>query len=283
MDNYEKKIIITAALCGAGTTKKQNSNVPITPEEIADDVVRVAKAGAAIAHLHVRDEAGNNSMEPSRFIEVVEKVRRRCEEEKVDIVINCTTSGGKWPIEKRLGHLSTILPEMCSCSPGTLNWSNSYVFLNAPDFIEKLGMMTQELRIKPEIEIFDTGMMENLNYYIKKGIIKEPCHVQFVLGVTGGMQGNMESLAYLLRRLPANSTWSITGIGKAHLPMMLAGLSAGCNGLRVGLEDNIYMEKGVLATNVSLVERAVRLSIDCGREIATAQEAREILGLIKHK
>lgn len=283
MGNLKDKVIITAALCGAGTTKAQNPNVPITPEEIAADVVACAKAGAAIVHLHVRDENGVNSMEPSRFIEVVTLARKACEEVGVDVIFNCTTSGGKWPEEKRLGHLPELLPEMCSCSPGTMNWSNSYVFLNTPQFIEKLGTLTQELKIKPEIEIFDAGMMGNLNYYIKKGFIAEPPHVQFVLGVTGGMPGNIESLSYLLPKLPEGATWSITGIGKSHMPMMLAGLSAGCNGLRVGLEDNIYMEKGVLATNVSLVERAVELCKVVGREIATPAEAREILGLVKQK
>ena len=283
MSDLKNKVIITAALCGAGTTKEQNPNVPITPEEIAADVVAVAKAGAAIAHIHVRDENGVNSMEPARFIEVVTKARKACEEAGVDIVINCTTSGGKWPEEKRMGHLPELLPEMCSYDPGTMNWANSYVFLNTPQFLEKLGMLTQELNIKPEIEIFDAGMMGNLEYYIKKGILKEPCHVQFVLGVSGGMPGKLESLAYLLPKLPKGSTWSITGIGKSHMPMMLAGLAAGCNGLRVGLEDNIYMEKGVLATNVSLVERACELAKVAGREIATAAEAREILGLVKQK
>ena len=283
MENLNNKVIITCALCGAGTTKAQTPHVPITPEEIAADVVAVAKAGAAIAHIHVRDENGVNCMEPSRFIEVVNLVREEVAKAGVDIVINCTTSGGKWPEDKRLGHLPELLPEMCSYDPGTMNWGNSYVFLNTPQFLERLGLLAQELHIKPEIEIFDAGMLDNLKYYFKKGILKQPCHIQFVLGVAGGMPGNIESLAYLLPRIPEGSTWSITGIGKAHMPCMLAGLAAGCNGLRVGLEDNIYMEKGVLATNVSLVERAVKLSQDAGREIATAEEARQILGLVKQK
>lgn len=278
-----KKVIITSALCGAGTTKEMNPYVPITPEEIAEDVISVARAGAAIAHIHVRDEFGVNSMEPARFIEVVELIRRRCQEEGVDIVLNCTTSGGKWPEDKRVGHLKELLPEMCSFDPGSMNWANSYVFLNTPQFLERLGLLTQELKIKPEIEIFDAGMLDNLKYFFKKGLLKKPCHVQFVLGVPGGMPGEIESLAYLLPRIPQESTWSITGIGKSHVPMMLAGLSANCDGLRVGLEDNIFMSKGVLATNTSLVERAVKLCKLVGREVAIPEEARKILGLVKQK
>lgn len=278
-----KKLIITAALCGAGTTKAQTTHVPITPDEIAADVVACAKAGAAIAHLHVRDDEGKNSMATDRFIEVVCKVRKAVADAGLDIVLNLTTSGSAWSEDVRMAHLPILKPEMCSYDPGSMNWANSYVFLNSPAFLEKLGVRCQELQIKPEIEIFDAGMIGNVEYYLKKGILKAPLHCQFVLDVPGGMPGNLESLAYLLPKLPAGSTWSVTGIGKSHLPMMLAGLAAGCDGLRVGLEDNIFMEKGVLATNAQLVARAIELGKMAGREIATAEEARQILGLIKHQ
>jgi uncharacterized protein (DUF849 family) len=180
-----------------------------------------------------------------------------------------------------MGHLSVLKPEMCSYDPGTMNWANSFVFLNTPAFLEKLGKCAQELDIKPELEIFDGGMIGNVNYYINKGVLTTPCHVQFVLGVPGGMPGNADSVAYLLPKIPKDSTWSITGIGKSHIPCMLLGLAEGCDGLRVGLEDNIMYEKGVLATNAGLVERAVRFGELAGREIANAAEAREILGLKK--
>jgi len=277
-----KKLIITAAICGAGTTKEQTPYVPITPDEIAADVVACAKAGAAIAHIHVRDENGKNSMATERFVEVVEKIRKAIADAGLDIVLNLTTSGSAWPEDVRMAHLPVLKPEMCSYDPCSLNWANSYVFLNTPAFLEKLGYLTQELQIKPEVEIFDAGNMGSIQYYLKKGVLKAPLHCQFVLGVPAGMPGNLESLAYLLPKLPEGSTWSITGIGKAHMPMMLAGLAAECDGLRVGLEDNIYLEKGVLATNEQLVKRAVELGKAAGREIATAQEAREILGLVKH-
>jgi uncharacterized protein (DUF849 family) len=256
--------------------------VPITADEIAADVVTVAKAGAAVAHIHVRDEAGVNTMDPEIFVGVVNAVREAVKKAGVDIALNLTTSGSKFTDEWRIGHLPILKPEMCSYDPGTMNWANSFVFLNAPAFLEKLGKTAQELEIKPECEIFDAGMIGNVDYYVKKGVLKTPLHYQFVLGVPGGMPGNIESLAYLLPKIQSGSTWSITGIGRSSMPMNLAALSAGCDGLRVGLEDNINLSKGVLATNAQLVEQAIALAKAAGREIATAAEAREILGLKKH-
>jgi len=277
-----KKLIITAALCGAGTTKAQTPYVPITPEEIAADAVAVAKAGASVLHIHVRDEAGKNTMETDRFCQVVNLVREELAKANQDAVLNLTSSGSKFPEDMRMAHLPILKPEMCSYDPGTMNWANSYVFLNTPTFLEQLGTLCQKEQIKPECEVFDAGMMGNVAYYVKKGFLSTPIHYQFVLGVSGGMPGNVDSLAHLLPKMLPNSTWSITGIGRDHLPCMLAGLAEGCDGLRVGLEDNIFMEKGVLATNVQLVERACKLGQVAGRSIATAAEAREILGLVKH-
>lgn len=276
-----KKLIIQACLTGAGTTKKQNPNVPLTPEEISDDVVRVAKAGASIVHIHVRDKDGINSMDTDIFKETMDKSREKMAKAGLDIVYNLTTSGSKFSEELRLGHLPVCQPEMCSYDPGTLNWGYKTVFLNTPEFLEKLGKYSQELEIKPEVEIFDAGMMGAVDYYVKNGFIREPVHYQYVLGVAGGMPCDAESLAYLLPKMRQGSTWSITGIGRYHVPAMLLGLAEGTDGLRVGLEDNIYFEKGVLATNAQLVERACKLGELAGRSIATAAEAREILGLIK--
>jgi uncharacterized protein (DUF849 family) len=275
------KLIITAALCGAGTTKAQTPHVPVTPDEIAADSVACVKAGAAVIHIHVRDKDGANSMDTDIFAGVVGKVRAAFAAEGLDAILNLTTSGSKFSEELRMAHLPVLRPEMCSYDPGTMNWANSYVFLNTPAFLEKLGRYAQELGIKPELEIFDGGMIGNVDYYIKKGVLATPCHVQFVLGVTGGMPGNADSLAYLLPKIPKGSTWSITGIGRSHVPCMLLGLAEGCDGLRVGLEDNIMYEKGVLATNAQLVARAVEFGRLAGREIANAAEARDILGLKK--
>jgi 3-keto-5-aminohexanoate cleavage enzyme len=275
------KLIITCALCGVGTTKEQNPHVPITPDEIAADGLECVKAGASILHIHVRDAQGVNAMDKDIFVEVVGKIREKVAQAGLDVVINVTTSGSKFSYEQRMSHLALVKPEMCSYDPGTMNWGNSYVFLNEPKFLEELGTLSQELGIKPEIEIFDAGMIGNTNHYLKNGFLKAPLHCQFVLGVPGGMPGTTESLAYLLPKIPAGSTWSISGIGKDHMPCMLMGLAEGCNGLRVGLEDNIFYQKGVLATNPQLVTRAVELGKVAGREIADAADTREILGLTK--
>ena len=274
-----KKLIITCALCGSGTSRKQTPYVPITPDEIAADAVNAVKAGAAALHIHVRDDEGKNTMDTERFVLVVTKIREALRANGLDAIINVTSSGTHFPEDMRVAHLPIIKPEMCSYDPGTLNWAYSYLFLNTPAFLERLGKLTQELDIKPEIEIFDAGMMGAAEHYLRAGILKAPLHYQFVLGVAGGMPGNIDSLAYLLPKMIPGSTWSVTGIGKAHLPVMLAGLAAGCDNVRVGLEDNIYMSHGKLATNAQLVERAAELGRLVGREIATAAEAREILGI----
>lgn len=279
------KLMITCALCGGGTTRKQSPYLPLSPEEMAADSVKAVKAGACILHIHARDIDGNNTMETDRFVEVVTAIRQALRAENLDAIINVTSSGAKFPEDMRVAHLPILMPEMCSYDPGTLNWGNKTIFLNTPAFLERLGKLTQELDIKPEIEIFDAGMLGNVEYYLKKGVLKAPLHYQLVLDVPGGMPGDMDSVLetvnYLSSKLPEGSTWSITGIGKAHVPCMLAGLAAGCDNLRVGLEDNVWQDrsKGELATNESLVKRAVELGKLVGREIATAAEAREILGI----
>ncbi len=277
------KLIITCALCGGGTTRKQSPYVPLSPDELVADSIAAVKAGAAVLHIHVRDDEGVNTMETDRFVEVVTRIRTALKENDLDAIINVTTSGTKFPEDMRVAHLPLLKPEMCSYDPGTMNWANSYIFLNTPQFLERLGLLCQELDIKPEIEIFDAGMLGNVEYYLKKGVLKVPLHYQLVLDVPGGMPGNIDSVNHLVSKLPKDCTWSITGIGKAHMPCMLAGLAAGCDNLRVGLEDNVFLKKGEYATNAQLVERAVALGKLAGREIATAAEAREILGITRRE
>lgn len=276
-----KKVIISAALSGAGTSKAACPYVPITPKEIAEDVVAVARAGASVAHIHVRDDKGFGTMDTQKFIDTFEAVKKACTEACIDIIINLTTSGGPADNSVRLAHLKALKPEMCSYDAGTMNWGNAMIFENHPKFLEDLGALTQELDIKPEIELFDASMLGNAMYYIKKGFLNRPCHFQLVLGVPGGLDGTIDSVNFILSKIPEGSTWSITGIGKTHMPMLLAGLAAGADGLRVGLEDNIMLSKGVIATNAQLVERAVQIAELAGREIATAAEAREILGITR--
>lgn len=279
-----KKLIISAALSGAGTSKEAAPTVPYHPEEIAEEVVAVAKAGAAAVHIHVREDNGWPTMSTDKFTDTFVAIKKATEAAGVDVIVNLTTSGSV-VLEKnevRMAHLRKLRPEMCSYDAGTFNWNCGGVFVNAPDFLEQLSACVVENDIKPEIEIFDNGMIGNALYYINKHQIPTPCHFQFVLGVGGGAAGTTKNLVFLREMLPAGSTWSVTGIGKAHMDMMLAGLSMGCDGLRVGLEDNIYLSKGVKATNVQLVERAVELARVAGREIATAEEARQILGITRH-
>lgn len=289
------KLIISACLCGAGTRREQAPTVPYTPDEIARQVVDVAKAGASVAHIHVRKDKtledgtfveAYKSMDLGMFTETVQLARKYCAEAGVDIVINLTTSGGEYEDYKRLQHLSALKPEMCSFDPNTLNWSNSYIFENSPRFLNQLAQEVVKYDIKPEFEVFDTGHIDSVMYYVNKWNIPQPPHIQFIMGVGGSMPGKAENLAFMVSKLPAGATWSVSGIGKCHMPMMLAGLALGCDGLRVGLEDNVVYGyengKKIVATNVSLVERAVRLAKEAGREIATAQEAREILGITRN-
>ncbi|NLX61034.1 MAG: 3-keto-5-aminohexanoate cleavage protein [Tissierellia bacterium] len=272
-----RKVIITVAPTGAWPTKKDNPNVPLTPKEIAEDVYESYKAGAAIAHIHVRDDEGKGTMNKEKFEETVALIKEKC-----DIIINLTTSGDlNATDEERQAHLKSIRPEMASYDCGSMNWMHKSVFLNAPDFLEKLGKTMQEYHIKPEIEIFDAGMIYNALYYVKKGVLKEPLHYQFVLGAPGGIAATVENLVFLKNLIPPNSTWSAFGIGKAHIPIMLATLALGGH-IRVGMEDNVMFAKGQLAeSNAQFVVRAANIIRECGYEVATPEEAREILGLRK--
>lgn len=289
------KVIIQVCLCGAGTKKDQAPTVPYNADELAEQIVACAKAGASIAHIHVREdkevngkmEIGYKSMSLEKFTEAVEKTREACKAAGVDIIINLTTSGGEYEDQKRIQHLAALKPEMCSFDPNTINWANSYIFENSPRFLNHLAQEVVKEDIKPEFEVFDTGHIDSVMYYVKKHNIPEPPHIQFIMGVGGSMPATTENLAFLAGKLPKGSTWSVSGIGgRAHMPMMLAGLALGCDGLRVGLEDNILYEvkngEKVIATNVMLVERAVTLAELAGREIATADDAREMLGITRN-
>ena len=284
------KVIIQVALCGAATKKENAPTVPYSPDEIAEQTVACAKAGASIVHIHVREdkevagkmEIGYKSMSVDMFTQSVEKIREACKKEGVDIIINLTTSGGEYEDHKRIQHLGSLRPEMCSFDPNTLNWNNAYIFENHPRFLNYLAQEVVKFDVKPEFEIFDTGHIDSAMFYVEKHGIPKPPHLQFIMGVGGSMPGTADCLAFMVGKLPPGSTWSVSGIGRAHMPMMLAGLALGCDGLRVGLEDNIYFSRGVIASNISLVERAVELSLLAGREIATAQDARDIMGITRN-
>jgi len=231
-------------------------------------------AGASIAHLHMRDDEGNGTMDKGKFEETVNLIRQKC-----DIVINCTTSGDlNATDETRQAHLKSLKPEMASYDCGSMNWMHSGLFINHPKFLEELGYTMQECNVKPEIEIFDAGMVYNSLHYLKKGVLKGPLHYQFVLGAAGGTAATVENLVYLKSLIPEGSTWSAFGIGKSHVPIMLTAIAMGGH-VRVGLEDNLYYRPGVLATNEQLVSRAANIIRESGNEVASSDDAREILGL----
>jgi len=272
-----EKVIITVAVTGAFPTKEHNPNIPLTPKEIANDVYECYKAGAAIAHLHMRDENGKGTMDKEKFKETVELIKNKC-----DIILNLTTSGDlNATDETRMAHLIELKPEMASYDAGSMNWMHSGIFLNTPPFLEKLGETMLENKVKPEIEIFDAGMIYNSFHYVKKGSLMTPAHYQFVLGADGGTAATVENLVYLKSLIPQDATWSALGIGKWHVPILFATIALGGH-VRVGMEDNVYYAKGRLAkSNAEFVARAGRLILEANKEIATPNEAREILNLRK--
>lgn len=272
-----EKAIITVATTGAWPTKEHNPNIPLTPKEIAEDVFQCWQAGAAVAHLHMRDDEGKGTMCKEKFRETVELIRSKC-----DIVLNLTTSGDLHATdETRMAHLIELKPEMASYDAGSMNWMHNSLFLNPPQFLEKLGKTMIETGVKPEIEIFDAGMIYNSLYYMKKGVIEQPPHYQFVLGAAGGTAATIENLVYLKSLLPQGATWSALGIGNGHVPIMFAAIAMGGH-VRVGMEDNVYYAKNQLAkSNAEFVTRAVRVVKEANRSVATPAEAREILGLKK--
>lgn len=272
-------VVISAALTGGGHIKAKGGqgNRPITPEAIAADVVACAKAGAAICHIHTRDENGNGTMNLERTTLVYETIQAAVKEAGVDVIINLTTSGGSNDDELRVAHLKALRPEMCSYDAGSINWNNDGVFLNSPKFLKKLGQVTMDYAVKPEIEIFDTTMIKNAVRCYEQGFLAAPLHFQLVLGTFGGMDATVDNLLYLRNLLPEGCTFSVTGIGAGSIPMLMGALAMGADGIRVGLEDNLYMSRGVLATNVQQVEWAVKLVELTNRKVATAAEARELL------
>ncbi len=271
------KTIITVAPTGAWPSREDNPHIPMTPAEIAEDVYQCWLAGAAICHLHMRDEQGIGTMDTEKFIETVSLIREKC-----GIVINCTTSGDlNATDELRMAHLPLVKPEIASFDCGSMNWMHNSLFINHPAFLEKLGLTMQSNGILPEVEIFDAGMIYNSLHYLEKGILKDPLFYQLVLGAAGGTAATVENLVYLKGLLPRGAQWSAFGVGKAHIPIMLAALAMGGH-VRVGMEDNVYYAPKVLAeSNAQLVRRAAALITAAGKEVAAPDDARKILGLGK--
>ena len=277
MSDLSRKVIVTVAPTGAWPSKKDNPAIPLTPQEIADDVYACWQAGAAVAHLHMRDAEGKGTMDTERFKETVGLIRERC-----DIVLNLTTSGDlNATDETRMAHLVALKPELASYDCGSMNWMHNSLFINHPAFLERLAGTMSDNGVKPEIEIFDAGMIYNSLYYQKKGFLKGPLHYQFVLGAAGGIAATVENLVFLKGLIPAESTWSAFGIGRGHMPIFYAALALGGH-VRVGMEDNVMYGKDRLAvSNAEFVERAGRVIRELDKDLATPDEARAILGVSK--
>ena len=269
-----EKLIITAAITGSRTPKEKSPYIPITPDEIADSAIDAVKAGASVVHIHVRDLKTKLGIQDA---ELYKKVLDKLYSE-VNPIVSLTTSGIPG---RNLGYEDRFIPlqfktELASFDAGSIN-VNDGVFLNPPDFLEQLALKMKEAGVKPELEAFDTGMIEYCKTLADRGFLEYPLHFQFVLGVKGGAAATPKTLLHMTELLPEDSTWSVIGIGKGELPMVMMGILLGGH-VRVGLEDNIYYSKGRLAkSNAELVSRVVRIANEYGREVATPDEAREIL------
>ena len=270
-----EKLIISACICGAEVTKENNPAVPYTVEEVVREAKSAYDAGAALIHLHVRWDDGTPTQDKGRFQECVDAIRKVCP----DVIIQPSTGGavGMTDLERLQSTEITPTPEMATLDCGTCNFGGDEIFINTDNTINNFGDIMKERGIKPECEVFDKGMIDLALKAAKKGHIDYPIHFDFVLGVQ--MTATVRDLVYMATSVPAGSTWTATGIGKTCWDIVAATIALGGH-VRVGFEDNVYMSKGVLAkSNGEMVERVVQMAKLMNREVATPDEARQILGL----
>ncbi len=269
------KLIISACICGAEVTKENNPAVPYTVEEVVREAKSAYDAGAALIHLHVRWDDGTPTQDKGRFQEMVDAIRKECP----DVIIQPSTGGavGMTDLERLQSTEITPTPEMATLDCGTCNFGGDEIFINTDNTINNFGDIMKERGIKPECEVFDKGMIDLALKAAKKGHIDYPIHFDFVLGVQ--MTATVRDLVFMATSVPADSTWTATGIGKGCWDIVAGTIALGGH-VRVGFEDNVYMSKGVLAkSNGEMVERVVQMAKLMNREVATPAEAREILGL----
>lgn len=288
-------VIITCAVTGAADTTSRSNLVPITPEQVANAAIEAAKAGAAVVHVHVRDpETGQGSRDTGLFKQTVDLIR----DSNVDLVLNLTAGmGGDWipgkedpsmpgpgtdmvGPEERLAHVIECKPDICSLDCGTMNFGGDYTYINTEPFLRKMAQMVQEIGVKPELEVFDLGQIRLAQKLIDEGLIDTPPMFQICLGIPWGAGADTETMAAMKHALPNNALWAGFGISRMQMPMVAQAVLLGGN-VRVGLEDNIYLDKGVLATNGMLVERAVEIIERLGARVVGPDEAREKMGLGK--
>jgi uncharacterized protein (DUF849 family) len=286
--------IITCALTGDGDTRSKNSAVPVTPEEIARDAIDAAQAGAAIVHIHVRDPKTTHGSRETRFYrEAVERIRASGS----DVIINLTAGmGGKLllaeggilpaqegsdlvgPLE-RMRHIEALRPEICSLDCGSFNsGSDDELYVSTIGCIRTMAKRIREVKVKPELECFDLGHVTIASQLVQDGLVPAPALFQFALGIRGGAPANADVMRLMRDMLPPGSVWAAFGIGASQLPMVAQSVLLGGN-VRVGLEDNLYLKRGVLASNPELVEQAAKIVVALGSQIATPAIARQNLGL----
>jgi uncharacterized protein (DUF849 family) len=291
---------ITCAVTGAGATTDRSSKVPVTPEEIADSAIEAARAGAAIAHIHVRDPAsGRGSRDTELYRQVVERVRAA----DVDVVLNLTAGmggdlvlgGERAPLpvdadgtdmvgaEERLVHIAELRPEICTLDCGTMNFAagGDYIMVNTPGMLRAMAAQVRDLGVRPELEVFDTGHLVLVHDLIRDGLIDSPAMVQLCMGIPYGAPDDLATLLAMVARLPQDSVFSAFSIGRMQLPFVAMAVLAGGN-VRVGLEDNIYLSRGVLASNGDLVARAVAILEAMNVRVLGPADVRERLALTKH-
>ncbi|MFL2803033.1 MAG: 3-keto-5-aminohexanoate cleavage protein [Paracoccaceae bacterium] len=295
--NMNAEVFITCALTGSGSTQEKSKFVPRSPKEIAEDAIFAAKSGAAIVHCHVRDPKTGN---PSRKLEYYKEVTERIRESDTDVVLNLTAGMGGDMVfgptsnplklskstdmigaEERIEHVAVCLPEICTLDCGTMNFAEAdYVMTNTPGMLEKMGKLITDLGVIPEIEAFDTGHLWYAKELVSKGILESPALIQLCMGIPWGAPNDLNTFLAMVNNVPQNWTWSAFSLGKNQMPYVAAAVIAGGN-VRVGLEDNLMLSKGTLATNKSLVEKAVKIIENLGGKILKPHEVRKKLNLKK--
>ena len=270
-----EKLIITAAISGAEVTKAHNPAVPYSVSEIAKEAFAAYTAGASIIHLHARNDDGTPTQCKIRYAECIKAIKQLCP----DVIIQVSTGGAVGMSSKERMQPLELNPEMATLDCGTVNFGGDEIFINTETMIKQFGSEMLSRSIKPEVEVFDKGMIDTAIQLNKKGYIASPMHFNFVVGVNGGIAATPRDVMFMKDSLPSGSTFTVAGIGRAAFPMVALAIISGGH-VRVGFEDNVYLEKGVLAkSNGCLAEKVGRLARELGREIATPQEARSILNL----
>ena len=278
-NNYNQdsmeKLIITAAICGAEVLKEHNPAVPYTIEECVREAKSAYDAGASIIHLHVRLDDGTPTQDKNRFKDVMDAIYKVCP----DVIIQPSTGGAVGMTDDERLQPTELNPEMATLDCGTLNFGGDEVFMNTENTIKYFGQRMIERGIKPELEVFDKSMIDMALRLHKKGFIQKPMHFDFVMGVNGGISGELRDFVFLRGSIPQDATYTVAGVGRFEFPLAVAAIVDGGH-VRVGFEDNVFLSKGVLAkSNGELVEKVVRLAKELGRDIASPAGAREILGL----